>query len=309
MKKILTVSALLIALSAPLAAQERTERLSLPDVASEVVARVNGRDLTRDELAALAVAVYGSQVLETLISQEVVRQEAERQGVTVTQAQIDEYVGQRVQQYLDGVARKAGAKDVAELAARAGEPADAVARMRARAETALRPFVEPELLAMKLMAREITITDDEVRTEYNRQYGAKAKVLQIVLGTKAEAQSVIEKLRMGADFKQLAQEVSKDPVSRRNGGEMSPLPVTSLLGSAASKLKPGEISEPVQSPDGFHVLKLVEMVPASETAFEDVKDALRDGLFERRIGERKDRWLGDLVSRADVTRMFQVPTP
>jgi len=309
MKKTLILSALLVAAALPLSAQEQTATPSLSGVASEVVATVNGHELTRDQLAALAVAIYGRQILETLIAQEAVRQEAAKQGVSITKEEIEEYARKRVQEQLDDMARKSGATDLADLVARSGQPPDAAAQMRAKAEAALRPFVEPELLATKLIARGITVTDDDVLNEYDRRYGAKARVLQIVLETEAEAQGVIEKLRMGADFGQLAQEVSKDTVSRRHNGEMPPLPITALLGAAASKLKPGEISEPIQTPDGFHVLKLVELIPAGNAVLEDVKETLRADVLERRIRDDQEDWLRALLGRTDIKRTFGVPTP
>ena len=52
------------------------------------------------------------------------------------------------------------------------------------------------------------------------------------------------------------------------------------------------------------MLKLAQIVPASSDRFDDVKDALRERLSERRISERRDKWLGDLADKAVIKRMF-----
>jgi foldase protein PrsA len=280
-------------------------RPSLAEIAPEVVAVVNGRDLTRDQLAAVAVAVYGRPILETLISQEVVCQEAERRGISVTEEEVEQFTRRRVQEQLDAMARRMGAKDAADLTAQAGRSPQTLEDLRVKSEAALRPFVKPELLAARMMAQEIEVTEEDVRGEFDQRYGPKVKVLQIVLGTKAEAEGAIEKLRMGADFRQLAQEVSKDLVTRRQGGEMPLLPVSSALGAPASRLKPGEISDVIQTPDGFHVLKLVDLIPAENASFDEVKDALSTEILEQRIKDRREKWIGDLIARADVKRLFQ----
>ena len=82
-----------------------------------------------------------------------------------------------------------------------------------------------------------------MRAEFDRRYGPKAKVLQIVLRSEADAEDVIKKLNLGADFVEMARDVSVDNVSRRKGGEIPPLGRGSPLGDAAFKLKPGQFSD------------------------------------------------------------------
>ena len=277
----------------------------LADVAPEIVATVNGKPLTRGQLAALTVGVYGTQLLETLISQEVVRQEAAKRGISVTLEEIEAYSKKCAQEQLDEMARKMGAKDAADLTSRAGKSAESLEVLRKNAEAALRPFTGSQLLARKLMAKNIQLSDAELRAEFERRYGPKAKVLQIVVRTKAEAEEIIKKLKMGADFGQLARDLSVDAVSRRAGGEMPPLSRGSPLGDAAFDLKPDQISDPIATPDGFHVIKLQELLPAADVKFESVQEKLREELMDRLIGEQRERWADDLLSKADVKRTLQ----
>ena len=85
---------------------------------------------------------------------------------------------------------------------------------------------------------------------------------------------------------------------------MPPLTKGSVLGDAAFALKPGGISDPIETADGIHIIKLIELLPASDALFNDVKEELREELVERRVAEMSDKWLNDLLSKAEIKRNF-----
>lgn len=275
--------------------------LLLPaDVAPEVVAVVNGKELTREQLAGLALSLHGPEVLQRLVLQELVRQEAAQQGVTVTAEEIATYTEERANGQVEQMARRLGFKDVAAYAAELSRKGVSIETLRQGAARRLRPHAAADLLAEKLMRRTVQVTEDDLRSAFDRRYGPKVKALQIVLGKREEAEAVIKKLSMGADFGKLARDVSLDRVSRRRGGALPPLPVNSVLGRAAAALKPGRISGVVQTPHGFHVLKLLERLPAEDVTFEDVKERLRENLILRRVADRSRSWLRELTTAAEI---------
>ena len=170
------------------------------DVAPEIVATVNGKPLSRDQLSAVALALYGRAALDALISEEVVRQEAAKQSITASSEEIEAYVKKITRDQLDDMARRSGAKDLADWGAKKGRSAQDIESMRKEREAAIRPFAGPELLARKLMLKTIEVTEADLREEFERRYGPHAQVLQIVLRSKAEAEDAIKKLNLGADF-------------------------------------------------------------------------------------------------------------
>ena len=275
---------------------------TLADIVPAVVAKVGERELTREELAAVAVSLVRRQALEALISHEVVRQEAKRQGVTATREEIDAYTEKRIGEELQAMARRLRLKDVAALGEHLGKSAVGLAEVRRSAEATIRPFGGPELLARKLLRRTIEISDGELRAGFEREYGPKARIRQIVVRTRVEAENVIRKLKMGLAFDRLAKEVSLDRVSRPRGGELPPIPLSSRLGESAFRLNPGEISDVIQTPDGFHVIELLEKIPARTAKFEDVKASLREKLVERQMMLRRETWLEDLMRKVKVER-------
>ena len=121
----------------PTAASRRRARSSrranraLADIAPEVVATVNGKPISRDQLAALCIHFDGKAALETLIQHELIRQEAAKQGVTVSQEEVEAYIRKTAQEQLDARARTDGAKDFADWAAKNGmKPEEAARRVR-----------------------------------------------------------------------------------------------------------------------------------------------------------------------------------
>jgi foldase protein PrsA len=275
---------------------------SLAEVAPEIVATVNGAPIHRDELAAICIHFDGKAALETLIEHELIRQEAAKQGVTASEEEVQAYIKKSVQEQLDARARMDGAKDFADWAARNNLKPDEAARRVRQEEDRLRPLAAPELLARKILLKSVNVTEEDVRAEFDRLYGPKAKVLQIALRSEADAQDVIKKLNLGADFADMAREVSVDNVSRRKGGEIPPLGRGSPLGDAAFNLKPGQFSQLIRTPDGIHIVKLLEMIPAADKHLEEVKGEIRESLTTRQLLERREKWIEELFDKAAIQR-------
>lgn len=108
---------------------------------------------------------------------------------------------------------------------------------------------------------------------------------------KAKATQVLEELRAGADFSELAKVHSEDAGSKRSGGE---IPRWSEKGkfvppfeAAAYALKPGEISDLVRSRFGYHIIKLLEKREVRKQAFEEVKEPLMTTLRNEYLSRRR----------------------
>jgi peptidyl-prolyl cis-trans isomerase C/foldase protein PrsA len=132
----------------------------------------------------------------------------------------------------------------------------------------------------------VKVSAKEVQTYYEQHpedFGnlRELKVSHILLKTKKEAQTVIQKLKTGEDFGTLAQELSTEPAAKESKGDLGFINEQSNLvtefKNAALKLKPGEITEePVESQFGFHVIKAFEEKAAHVDAFEKVQDQAKE---------------------------------
>ncbi len=112
----------------------------------------------------------------------------------------------------------------------------------------------------------------------------------------ARAKQLLAQLRQGADFAALAREHSADPGSARRGGELDWFArgrmVPSFEAAAFALQRPGELSAPVKSPFGYHLIELLERKPVSRRPFEDVLPEIRRDI-EARINAQERRRVWD----------------
>jgi len=132
-------------------------------------------------------------------------------------------------------------------------------------------------LDLERRARELYIADqDEYKSE------EEVHVQQILVGTACRTRSAARELaakaareaRAGANFLELAEKYSDPGESANKGGDIGTGPAKRLVEpvrEALAKLKPGEISDPVESKFGIHVVKLIERKPPAVKPFEAVK--------------------------------------
>jgi len=124
-------------------------------------------------------------------------------------------------------------------------------------------------------------TDVELRKVYNEVAGSQkpeqeARALHILVATEDEAKAVLKRVKGGEDFAKVADEVSKDPGSQ--GGDLGWFTRERMVpefSEAAFKLDKGQISDPVKSQFGWHVIKLEEKRAKTFPDFEQVKDQVK----------------------------------
>ncbi|MCZ7549325.1 MAG: peptidylprolyl isomerase [Anaerolineales bacterium] len=122
----------------------------------------------------------------------------------------------------------------------------------------------------------------------------------ILLADEAAAQSVYDKLTDGADFGALAAEFSTDAGTKDNGGDLGWFGRTSprfgaAFADAAFALQPGEYSQPVQTPGGWHIIQAIghEMRPLTADQFDQAKQ----NAFAR--------WMEDLRANAEADGLIE----
>lgn len=129
---------------------------------------------------------------------------------------------------------------------------------------------------------------DSNKLRYNQD---EVHTYHILLKTESEAKEVYDKAKGGEDFEVLAKKYSKDPTSAQNMGDLGFMNRSRMppqFSEAAFALKPGEISQPVKSPFGFHVIKMVAKRDGKPVKFDDVKEQVR--------GDFQNESMNDLVS-------------
>ena len=150
--------------------------------------------------------------------------------------------------------------------------------------------VEYVELSLESLAKKVEVTDDKLKAFYDSQkdqYSTpeRRKISHILFATNtktddkaalANALKAQEELK-SKEFAKLAEEVSDDKLSAKKGGDLGLFNVGSMEKSfeeAASALKAGEVSKPVKSSFGYHLIKVTELVPGEVKSFDAVKGEL-----------------------------------
>lgn len=135
------------------------------------------------------------------------------------------------------------------------------------------------------------VTDAQVKAEYDRdlaqlqQAGVKEqyKVSLITVATQSEADAISAQLKKGVSFEKLVKEKSIDPSKAQGGvvGWLVPTQLSPEVGSAVAKLNKGGITNPIQTPSGWNIVKLDDKRPFKAPPFSEVQNQLRQQLLQR----------------------------
>src|SRR4030042_2320401 len=149
-------------------------------------------------------------------------------------------------------------------------------KQKAEIEKKLQFTVENFLASMflqKEILEKITINEDQVRAYYQDHSEVFIRIKHILIKVdapasdekkkkaKAKAEVILGKIKKGEDFSKLASEVSDDPGTKDKGGDLGFFfkgTMAPALEEAAFSLKPGEVSEVVETENGFHIIKMEE---------------------------------------------------
>jgi peptidyl-prolyl cis-trans isomerase C len=149
------------------------------------------------------------------------------------------------------------------------------------------------------------ITAEELQAEYDAQYGTaepqtEYNASHILVETEEEAQALLEELAGGADFAELAAERSIGP-SGPNGGQLGWFAEGMMVPSfeeATFALEVGEVSAPVETQFGWHVIVLNDTREQEPPGLEQVRAELEEGLRQARV----EAAMTEIMQSAEIDR-------
>lgn len=267
-----------------------------------IVAMVNGQKITKQELYNLLIDTYGEDALDVLIRRTLICQSAEKEGIRVTDAEVEQKLKDLINNEIDGLLRTYRIKDKADLEKELARAGTSLAKLEEKMAIRMKKQAEVELLADRLMKKTITITDEDLQKAYEQQYGEKIEASQIVFRTHREAEDTLKKLQAGADFATLAKNESVDRISAARGGKMQPFSPKDAMGAEVAHLKVGEISSIIKTDYGYHIIKVTDRKPPSNKSFKSVKGELEKIARNQQYKERIGPWLISLVESASILK-------
>ncbi|MDR4434601.1 peptidylprolyl isomerase [Bacillus tequilensis] len=222
----------------------------------EVIAKTDAGDVTKGELYTNMKKTAGASVLTQLVQEKVLDKKYK-----VTDKEIDnklkEYKSQLGDQY--SALEKQYGKDY------------------------LKEQVKYELLTQKAAKDNIKVTDADTK-EYWEGLKGKIRASHILVADKKTADEIEKKLKKGEKFEDLAKEYSTDARSASQGGDLGWFAKDGMVADfskAAFNLKTGEVSDPVKTQYGYHIIKKTE----ERGKYDDMKKELKSDALEQKLGD------------------------
>jgi len=220
-----------------------------------VVAKVDGTDITEADVT-MALADLGDSIQQI--------PEAQRREYAISYL-ADIRLGAKA-------AREAKLADDADFKRRIGYQTDRMLFEEYNAAQAKKSVTEEAMRAL--------YTD----TVKNLKPETEIRASHILVETEDQAKDIAKRLKAGEEFAKLATELSKDPGSGKQGGDLGFFTKERMVpefSAAAFALAIGEVSAPVKSQFGYHVIKLTEKREKPVPTFEEVKDQIEQFMFRR----------------------------
>ncbi len=307
-------------------------------VGQEVLAEVNGRGILASEVEkfyqvqqldseqkpnAEQEQIQRLMILRALIDNEILLQRAEKMGLVATDAEVEQKFGERKAPYSDEEFLK---------------------RLKERGLTAddLKNDLRRELSLEKVFNKEIRsrvqVADADIKKFYEENKQGfnvpepRFHVAQIVVTpapdvpvanlkndkakgepeAKRKVEGVLARLRAGDDFFRLAQELSEDPDTARNGGDLGYIPASSLdkadpmLKRAIVSMQVGEVSPVIHSRNAYYVLKLVEKQTPGQRQLTDadVQQSIRSTIENRKLQLLREAYMETARNQSKIVNYY-----
>jgi foldase protein PrsA len=273
-----------------------------------VVARVENVQVTQAELMRPLVEAHGLPMLLNLVQLEMATADATRQGITVSDADVQAEEDRTLKRMFSDATEVAAAGGA--VAGKEPDPSEYPAlleqfllrrnmsrgewRMLMRINATLRKLAEPKAKG--------AINDEQLDEAFKLLYGEKAQALHIQLGNLQEVAEAKRRLDAGESFEEVAKALSRNSRTGPMGGELPPFtrqsPYPQAFKDAAFALQEGQVSDPVMAEGAYHLIKLVRRLPPTVIKFEDVKEGLREDLEEKLTQQLIQAIREDLSARA-----------
>ncbi len=216
-----------------------------------------------------ALAKARAWVLDRMIEQRLIIQAAAEEGITVT----DEEVDASIQSLISEIGEEAFRQHLAD---------------QGMSEEEFRESLRREMIASRML--------DKVAQSVPT-HGPEVRARHILVATQEEAEQILQQLNAGADFAALAQQYSLDESTKDRGGDLGFFPRGTLtlpeVEEVAFSLQPGQISDVIQSPWGYHIVQVVDRKDDAEYDPVSLR-ILRDKTIQS--------WLQGLWDKAEIRK-------
>ncbi len=282
------------------------------ELVDRIVAIVNDDVIIASELDTSVTELGGSnadkrEILEKLISERLMTQQIQEAKIEVTADDIDRAIKDIL---------RTNRITEAELQAAVEARGLSMDKYRADLKTQL---IRLKLIDMKVRSR-VVIPETEIKAEYERQTRNEKKeelvrIRHIFLRwgdspDPRERQRVLEAARAarkrvadGESFEKVAKELSQGPTAASGGdlGEMSQQQMLPELAKGIEGLTPGQLTAPLETDSGVHVVLLEDRRKKASTAYAEARNRIYQELYQKEVEAQMKVWLEELRKQAAVS--------
>jgi parvulin-like peptidyl-prolyl isomerase len=276
---------------------------------SDDVAVVGGQQISKDQfhqLMARAEKSYVSQkrafpkpgsaeyeqlkgqAITFLVQQAEVEEQAKKLGIDIGDDKVDKEIARYKKQFYGGSDARY----------------EKAVKQQGLTDEQARDAIRQQLISQALFKKvtgSVTVSDSAIKDYYNThktQYvqPETRDVRHILVTKKALADSLYQQVKNGANFAKLAKQYSKDPGSAANGGKLtvSKGQTVPAFDKMAFSLKNGEISQPVHTQYGYHIIQALSAIkPATTTSLAQVRASIKQQLEQQKKNDKITKWLED----------------
>jgi parvulin-like peptidyl-prolyl isomerase len=228
------------------------------------------------------------QAVTYLVQQAEVQEQASAEGIDISDEKVDKEIARYKNDFYGGsdaryeaAVKKQGLTDE-------------------QAREAIRQQLTSQALFKKVTGS-VKASDADIQEYYNTHKSQYVQpesrdVRHILVPKKAQADSIYAQLKSGANFAELAKLYSKDPGSAANGGKLTVSKGQTVpeFDKAAFSLKKGELSQPIKTQYGYHIIQALSAIkPSTKTSLDKVRASIKQQLEQQKKNDKVTKWLED----------------
>ncbi len=293
----------------------------VPAQLPDVIARVNGEAIAKGDLEKAIKNVEGRAgqpvpaaerdriyrgVLEQLIAYRLLKQESSSRKIEVPDAEVDARMAQIKQQF--------PSEDVFKQSLIQQNMTFDQLREDAKSDMRVAKMLQGEVnVGVGVQPQDVTAFYEKNPDKFKQGERVRASHILIRVPEKADPKTkeeartkvagVLNEVKAGKDFGELAKNYSQDPGSAANGGDLGYFAQGQMVGpfeQAAFALKPGGISDIVETPFGFHIIKVADKQAARTVPLDEAKPQIEQFLQNQQRQQKTEAFINSLKAKGKV---------
>jgi len=303
MKRILFTAVLILLIASSITnAREQVDRVVLV-INEEIITLTEFMNEAEKNGINMEEAGMEYKFLEQIIDKTIVEQEAKQAGITVSDEELDFTLKEMKSRFK---------LDETEM--------EKALKKQNMTEESFRQQWRFQLLTQKLMEAKVkgnvAVTDQEIKEYYQQTYGdyeegvSEIRIAHILIlnnGPDAlrKATKIADEAKAGEDFPKLAKEYSQDTMSAQNGGDLGYFKKGDLVESLEFAVKDVQINEivgPVESPGGYHIIKVLDKKDSKIGIPQSYSNEIRNTIYSQKAEEMLKNYLKNIKETAYIER-------